>query len=1039
MLPKSKKLRKQSSADGLSIISRYLRALCLLLLGCLAHKLSGAEPVDEFLSRLRDRQMHDIARVYLEQMKSSPLAPAGFAERIPLEIAQCYTDEALLARDTDKRKRLLREAIAVLENYWQGAKPSSAGMALVRLGNLQMTLGEMELAAGGTKKSAVEDQTAKDAARKLFEQSAKSFADAREKLRLWLAELPKEPTEQADKEQVDMARSYVVQARYYHPEMLFKQGKLLAETDPQRAQLLGQAAELFLKVEEDYSGSFAAGRDALMRKGECYSALGDRQKALGAFSSALDQLEAIVKASGMSPDIAGSYGRALALFMQEQLSDDKAEFAEAAKRGDDYLAAIPVPKRPDASYLAVTYWTAKAHQGLAKSLGNSPQQRAAKNRARDLARLTATHKSEWQTPAKTLITEITGKSADAELSGPETFTEAVEAARPAYESWLALASEASEAAEPSDQQVAAREEALEMLRRALFLVRKDTPLEEVNEARGKLSILYFDAKRFEEALVLGEFVARGFPQSELAPAAAKIALSSYRVLTSTNPLLRGKARSLADFTIEKWPTSKEAETALGVVIEDAADELNISRMRQLLERVENNSPRKPVVEMQAGQALWRALSDPNVEPSKKPSARLAAIEFLLQGLERRGTAQPNAQSAAATVVLCLLLLEEQRADEAMAWVEKPDSGVLAQVLRDNAPRFSSGLALEGLKASLRTYLSVTPPKPDQAELMMKRMDGLSKIDLTTKLAAQKALLGLGRDLSQQMQELIAKGRGDAAKSLAAGAEGVFSRVGAQPDAGYTDRLWVGGTLVEMADALSGKDDTPPAQAQGLYRLAAEQYGKILEQANTPNYLPKDARKEFVALRRVTCLRQHGQYDTALSEVKKILAERPNMLTAQMEAARILQASGKTKMADLTQAVLGDGQASNGKRLIWGWQKTAQVLARSEAKDGNLTETYFEVRYQLAKARMEMSRYSRKEASKLFDAARKDVLSLERTHGTKLSSSAWLMKFDELMRTIQQAQLEPATGLASAAQAHTKNGNTGGYSAVSANKPPEEGK
>ena len=66
--------------------------IALLALVALQSSASAVEKSQEFLARLRERGLHDYAAVYLEQMRTSPLASEEFKQTIDLELAVTLAD-----------------------------------------------------------------------------------------------------------------------------------------------------------------------------------------------------------------------------------------------------------------------------------------------------------------------------------------------------------------------------------------------------------------------------------------------------------------------------------------------------------------------------------------------------------------------------------------------------------------------------------------------------------------------------------------------------------------------------------------------------------------------------------------------------------------------------------------------------------------------------------------------------------------------------------------------------------------------------------
>ena len=104
------------------------------------------------------------------------------------------------------------------------------------------------------------------------------------------------------------------------------------------------------------------------------------------------------------------------------------------------------------------------------------------------------------------------------------------------------------------------EEARRNFRLAMTLVDDDTDPKLVNEVRYFLCWLYWENEDYYRAAVLGEFLARRYPDHPAASAAAKLSMASFERLYRRRPLPAAdkKPRISRPVTWPRWPSSSRA-------------------------------------------------------------------------------------------------------------------------------------------------------------------------------------------------------------------------------------------------------------------------------------------------------------------------------------------------------------------------------------------------------------------------------------------------------------------------------------------------
>src|SRR5690606_12221626 len=102
------------------------------------------------------------------------------------------------------------------------------------------------------------------------------------------------------------------------------------------------------------------------------------------------------------------------------------------------------------------------------------------------------------------------------------------------------------------------------------------------------------------------------------------------------------------------------------------------------------------------------------------------------------------------------------------------------------------------------------------------------------------------------------------------------------------------------------------------------YARIVDRAKAePDFAPDAKAVTGIRMRLANCYRQMQEYDKALELYTAILKAKQGNLTAQIDAAYVLQESG-----DYTAAIVGAVPIPRdpGKFYIWGWAKIGKLTA-----------------------------------------------------------------------------------------------------------------
>ena len=351
------------------------------------------------------------------------------------------------------------------------------------------------------------------------------------------------------------------------------------------------------------------------------------------------------------------------------------------------------------------------------------------------------------------------------------------------------------------------------------------------------------------------------------------------------------------------------------------------------------------------------------------------------------------------------MLAEGNADAAIEVLEDDTLGPLA-LIRKQAPAASRQDFVDNtLRSSLRAYLSVRPPRRDDAQEVLRALEAAaSDVEQLTGI-----YLGIAAQLQQTVGELVASGKEAEAAELAPSLRDIVGRIRKQGGAGdWTMQNRLALVNLQLGELLSGQERRESIEQ------AQQAYAAILDAASkNPNFAPSADALLAVRKRLADCQRGLGNYEQALQQYAAILEQKPNMLQLQKAAAETLLQQGKDKkeVEALNRSIFGTMKQSDGKNLIWGWVRLAKVAdyakkraeaGKSEAAAKQYEELFFEARFQAVYARFAMAKVGPpiKKQEHLRKAKRN--LTSMKTLYPDLGGPKWQAAFEVLLRKIDEA-------------------------------------
>ena len=1030
--------------------------MALILLVHCAGWAAAEEPAKSFLDALRDRGYYDIALDYLTTAEKNPAVPASFKEILVYEKAATLIQGAHLERDPATRERQLDEAQQALSRFVKVQPEHLFAMAARnQLGNVMMERARSRVQRTKNMASA-EQQPLLKQARDLYTEGGKVFTTLADELRTKLKTYPAALDEKTDAQKIeerDRYRQDFLQAQLFAAIAREEMADTMPANSKERTQALNTAAEEYKKFHENYR-TRAAGWYARMYQGRCMQKLGKDKDASALFDEVLtqdstdDAFRAIVL-------------KAMALAVESWMQQQR--FAVILDRAGKMIeSARPTEERSD-EIMTLRFYVAKAAKSYADQLkAKNPRdpdirKHLAEGRkyATYLTRVTGAH----QEAARRLLIDFTGGDAEPMARAePKSFADAKNAAKDAIDAvQLAnllvrnLPGRLSSAKSPEQEQLQkqlddakqqvtrGQAEARQYCRLALQLAGNDTEIADLNLVRYLLCYLLYSDKSYFDAVVLGEFLARRYPDSPHARACAKIALAGYVNLHTESDaddksFEEQKVVSLGDYIVSKWPDQPEADEAFNTLIPFMIRAGKLRQAQDYLGKIPTDSPQRSSAELKTGQALWASYLDSSKQirnwesgfESPPDGTDLAARkqeldelkskarQTLQAGIDRmRKNSEVSRALLTAVLSLAQICVDTSEPGKAVELLEDTKIGPLTLVEKNDPAAVDDVVAEETYKTALRAYISSLGAGSDAKATIGKArkiMEALKKRAGDNSQGPQRLVgvyVALARDLQRQMEiaEAVTK------KTLGEGFETFLTEVAA--DATELNVMnWVGDTYLGMGEAFGGGAKAVTPQAKGYFVNAIETYQKILEKGKSDqDFLPPQM-AAAVQIKLARAKKGTGDYIAAMNILEQILKATPTMLPAQIEAARIYQewgGMGKGQHENYVRAIVGarPDKAKNNRNTIWGWGE----IARMTANNAQFKEQFYDARYNLALCRYQFA-VAQDNAEKKKEQLQRAKSDIALTAGLypELGGDEKKKQFDGLLRNIQKAIGESAEGL-----------------------------
>jgi tetratricopeptide (TPR) repeat protein len=877
---------------------------------------------------------------------------------------------------------------------------------------------------------------------------------------------PSKKNEQQKADDQDMSlRSKLAETQFLRAKLLFEKSRIYPADSSAGREVLQLALKAFSELAKEHENNLT-GFYGKLYIGRCHQALGEPEQALRSY-------EELVYQPIQNP----LFRRLVARAMRH-----RAECLLLGNKHDDAISECrKLLKQSRASELRLPEWVALKYQLalvlLDKSRSNSKEGGHPKGNAnlqstaRSLMGEVAKEPGQFQLAAKTVLASLaSSESSSSDASGDgspnnyadaKNFADALAAGKSALDQMNSAKLAARLAKENNPEAVEqlqgklllARENATRLFQQAIQLADSETEPDQLNLVRYYLCWLFWEGGQLQEAAVLGEFLARNYPENQHALVATKIAMAAYQRLanesaaaSSQPPGEEGsdsnktasdrsnateRLNSLAAWVIQHWPNSSEAADASTMLIHMAVRNGDLKKAEHLLSQLPEVN--RAAAGLSLGSALWvgylqnqKQTDDSEATAATaqlQPSMLERAERYLRQGFEHASSLETDTTPAQASGALYLaqLLLTQGQAEQALEVLEKAPAGPLVLLREETAAAQKKGFAEQTYKTALRAYATIQPPMREQVMAMIDALEGLTDKGDAANNESQQGLIqlyvGIGVQLQKQVDGLVAAGKHEQARQVTATFKDLLDRAERHGSKGdWNVRNWIAQTAYQLGMGLQ-QGDSPGDQTRGYLQQAQDAYASILEQTREdPKFAPNPTAILGVQKRLADCKCGLGKYSEALELYAEILRQKPNLLELQKAAATTLELWGTNKEDPevLNRAIRGDMPQANHKNLIWGWLRLASIAdyaarkaaqgedpaaAATRKKITQYQDLFFEARYHAARARYLAAQLANGAAQdKQLRTVRQSIESLAKIY-PELGGKQWKQKFEDLLQEL----------------------------------------
>ncbi|MEM6474255.1 MAG: hypothetical protein AAF802_32255, partial [Planctomycetota bacterium] len=301
---------------------------------------------------------------------------------------------------------------------------------------------------------------------------------------------------------------------------------------------------------------------------------------------------------------------------------------------------------------------------------------------------------------------------------------------------------------------------IQILRNGLVMVTAETSPESIHQARQILAYFLYQSKRYRETLVVGNFLARTAPGTELGLKGGLMALRSMQILLDEIPeeenggLIR-QLESLGDYLSKTWPNNPDAAAAKGMQVRLLLNKGDYDAAQSLISKMPAG-PERGSFKRLLGRLFWNdsILARTKEKDDKKSAALITrAIESLQEGLGEISGALVEDEALEAALVLAKANLSSSRSREALKILDNETYGPVPKL--ESASELSEAFVGQVYTTELKALVGVMlgSDQPDQylnrlTKTMERLRDAFEGPEAQEKLT--NTYMVLATDLKQQL-------------------------------------------------------------------------------------------------------------------------------------------------------------------------------------------------------------------------------------------------------------------------------------------------
>lgn len=804
---------------------------------------SGKSSEELFLEGLWARGYYDLADDYLAELKRSGKVPAG---RVGWFDARSTFEDASSQVDLNRRRGLLEQSISkmaqAIGTFSEPAELNEARLvqvrAIVELAHLIWVESQDQPNPSQTNILLKQARERLEEARKANTSLIRSLAAQEKGFKLPV--LPDDPR-RPDFERTQLDR---LNAQLQAALIDYEEAQTWPEKSQERVGFLTKAAALLQKLYEDNRQQLA-GQNARLWQAKCLQELGRLPEASGIYGELADQADPALR------DI-----RRRAIYFRLLAYRDRGDFALAADEARRWLDSYPDQVRTDDGLGVQLELARNIILQLPKAAPNEKNagERMARDRLGSVVRVYSRHQAE----ARKLLNQLR-KSAPTVEPRKLDLTAAMAAGQEAMElkDWAQAENFFAAAAEKS---------------------RGDKSNNDYVKARYFQTVALFRDDKYYEAYVLGDHIARHYPNLPLAPNAAEVAIAAmtyaYNLLKSVDPASDLKRLTdLCEYTAKTWPETSQADTGRMAIAEIARGQGRYDDAVKALRSVPANSEQFADAQAKLGLVLWRqsrkAAETKSANASQTSSEAITAFQKSLEVQSKKGVPDEDPKVLTTRLDLADALIETSRPDESLKIIEAAEKSV-----KDASAELQSRLR----RTKVRSLIAADQLEQALKDLAAAESSGQSVEELSA------LYFQLGQSLQDEMKELKAKSDGRFVRVRQSYQAFLKSLVASKAGDSWQALQWVAEAQI---------DDNQAANALETLRRIETHFIQNENFANNPDNHQRVLRTQ---LKLAEAARKSGEFPLAASTLQLMAKKNPNLLPMMMEQGYLLEAQGKSSDA-----------------------------------------------------------------------------------------------------------------------------------------------